>query len=54
MLGAAYNMTSRSIKRNNAKDTFFHLPLEKRHLIEEVAVEEFAENSLILLPSTPS
>ncbi len=28
------------------KDTFFHLPLEKRHLIEEVAVEEFAENSL--------
>ena len=28
------------------KDTFFHLPQEKRHLIENVAIEEFAENSL--------
>ena len=28
------------------KDTFFHLSQEKRHLIEAVAIEEFAENSL--------
>lgn len=28
------------------KDTFFHLPQEKRHLIENIAIEEFAENSL--------
>ncbi len=28
------------------KVTFFHLPQEKRHLIENVAIEEFAENSL--------
>jgi len=28
------------------KDTFFHLPQEKRQLIEDVAVEEFVENSL--------
>jgi len=28
------------------KDTFFHLSQEKRSLIEEVAIEEFAENSL--------
>ncbi len=28
------------------KVTFFHLPQEKRHLIEGVAIQEFAENSL--------
>lgn len=28
------------------KNTFFHLPQEKRHLIENIAIEEFAENSL--------
>ena len=28
------------------KETFFRLPLEKRNLIEDVAIQEFAENSL--------
>lgn len=28
------------------KETFFRLPLEKRYLIEDVAIQEFAENSL--------
>lgn len=42
----AYNMTIRSYRGIMPKVTFFHLPQEKRHLIEGVAIQEFAENSL--------
>lgn len=39
-------MTIRSHRGIMPKVTFFHLPPEKRHLIEDVAIEEFAGNSL--------
>lgn len=39
-------MTIRSYRGKMPKDTFFHLSQEKRQLIENVAIAEFAENSL--------
>lgn len=39
-------MTIRSYRGQMPKATFFHLPQQKRELIEKVAVEEFANHSL--------